>query len=90
MKYEWYDLSDTLIATITGSSLWSPMLTGSYYVKVSNSALPQLILRSNTLSVSSDTSAPIVSLSGASALTLTLGQTFIDPGASWTDDVDGS
>lgn len=90
MKYEWYDLTDTLIATITGSSLWSPLMTGSYYVKVSNDALPDLILRSNTLSVSSDTSAPIVSLSGASALTLTLGQTFIDPGASWTDDVDGS
>ena len=63
MKYEWYDLTDTLIATITGSSLWSPLMTGSYYVKVSNDALPDLILRSNTLSVSSDTSAPIVSLS---------------------------
>jgi Domain of unknown function (DUF5011) len=37
-----------------------------------------------------DTTAPTLTLSGSNPLTLTQGDTFQDPGASWTDLVDGS
>lgn len=37
-----------------------------------------------------DTTAPIVTLSGASMIQITRGQVFTDPGASWVDNVDGS
>lgn len=37
-----------------------------------------------------DTIPPVVTLNGSNLLNLFIGDTFTDPGASWTDDVDGS
>ncbi len=37
-----------------------------------------------------DTTPPVITLSGSATMTLTVGDTFTDPGASATDDVDGS
>ena len=38
---------------------------------------------------SSDTTAPVITLTGSSTINLPLGDTFTDPGAIATDDVDG-
>jgi len=42
------------------------------------------------LGVADDTTAPVLTLVGASALTHTQGDSFTDLGANWTDNVDGS
>ncbi len=39
---------------------------------------------------STDTTAPVVTLTGAAAMQITVGDTFTDPGATAADDVDGS
>ena len=37
-----------------------------------------------------DTTAPVVTLNGASSVSLTVGDSYTEPGASWSDAVDGS
>jgi len=44
---------------------------------------------SSTPATSSDTAAPVVTLTGAAALELNVGDAFTDPGATATDEVDG-
>jgi len=48
--YKWYDANRNLVANKTGDSTYSPKVSGSYYVKVTNSKLPLLTLQSDTLS----------------------------------------
>lgn len=97
MIYNWYQSGGTLLTTVTGSSLWTPPSAGDYYVEVTNTVLTDtgsssrnLILTGNTISFSPDGTAPVVTLIGSNPLTLTVGDTFTEPGASWTDDIDGS
>ena len=44
---------------------------------------------STTSSSTADTTAPVITLIGSSTINLTVGDTFTDPGATATDDVDG-
>ncbi|MDA9360291.1 DUF5011 domain-containing protein [Flavobacteriaceae bacterium] len=44
---------------------------------------------STTSSTTADTTAPVITLTGSSTINLTVGETFTDPGATATDDVDG-
>ena len=44
---------------------------------------------STTSSSTADTTPPVISLLGSSTINLTVGDTFTDPGATATDDVDG-
>jgi len=44
---------------------------------------------SNTVDTVADTTAPVITLNGTDAMTLNVGDTFSDPGATATDDVDG-
>jgi hypothetical protein len=44
---------------------------------------------SNTVDTVADTTAPTITLNGSAAMTLNVGDTFSDPGATATDDVDG-
>lgn len=37
-----------------------------------------------------DTEAPVLTLNGSASVTHTLGQSYTDPGANWTDNIDGS
>jgi hypothetical protein len=37
-----------------------------------------------------DQTAPVVNLSGTSALTIAQGSLYVDSGATWTDNVDGT
>ena len=42
-----------------------------------------------TVNAAADTTAPVITLTGSSTINLTVGDTFTDPGATATDDVDG-
>ena len=42
-----------------------------------------------TVNAAADTTAPVITLAGSSTINLTVGDTFTDPGATATDDVDG-
>ena len=44
---------------------------------------------STTSSTTTDTTPPVITLTGSSTINLTVGDTFTDPGATATDDVDG-
>ena len=44
---------------------------------------------STTSSSTADTTPPVITLTGSSTINLTVGDTFTDPGATATDDVDG-
>jgi hypothetical protein len=51
--YRWFRCdndSTTIVATIKGDSVFHPMQSGTYYVKIANSVATQLILRSHTIS----------------------------------------
>ena len=45
---------------------------------------------STTSSSTADTTPPVITLTGSSTINLTVGDTFTDPGATATDDVDGN
>jgi uncharacterized repeat protein (TIGR02543 family) len=45
---------------------------------------------STTSSSTADTTPPVITLTGSSTINLTIGDTFTDPGATATDDVDGN
>jgi hypothetical protein len=50
----------------------------------------ELILESDLFTFVADTTPPVVTLSWSSPINIELNGTFSDPGASWTDNVDGS
>ena len=78
-------LINTNIATFplgSGQFLWRAYLhsDGTQLVQLSNITLAYL----------NDTTPPVITLNGASTVTLTVGQAFSDPGTSATDDIDNS
>ena len=42
------------------------------------------------VSAAADTTPPVITLTGSSTINLTVGDTFTDPGATATDDIDGN
>lgn len=56
---------------------------------VATSTPPSDISTSTSTPQSTDTTAPVVVLNGAAAIQINIGDTFADPGATATDDVDG-
>ncbi len=79
-----------LIATSSNPSL-DINATGTYQLiySVSDNA-GNSASTTRTIVVSSDTVKPVITLIGASPFSLTVGQTFSDPGATASDDVDGN
>jgi hypothetical protein len=70
MVYEWYNSGNTLLATVTGSHLWTPPASDDYYAKVKNTVLTdsgalnrELILESDLFTFVADTTPPVVTLS---------------------------
>ncbi len=80
-----------ITSSITTSGTVDTSIAGTYTVVYSvtdssdNSASVSREVVVNTL----DTTAPIITLIGSSTINLTVGDTFTDPGATATDDVDG-
>lgn len=80
-----------LVCTVTTSGSVNTTLSGTYlitYFAVDSSG-NHAISMVRTVRVS-DLTPPHVTLSGASSITILLGSTFVDPGASCVDDVDVS
>lgn len=91
----WNTLTGTYGSTgsFTRSGSVNPLAIGTYFLeyrKVDMAGNMSSRLRTVLVNPVPDTTPPIVSLSGATTLALTVWGAFTDPGASWTDDRDGS
>ncbi|HEY5687947.1 MAG TPA: immunoglobulin-like domain-containing protein [Yeosuana sp.] len=64
---------------------------GTYIItyNVSDAAGNAATQRTRTVIVAADVVAPVITLTGSATINVTLGDTFTDPGATATDDVDG-
>ena len=83
----------------TGTGAWSATLEG---LTVSPNAVTVVVMDAagNTATVALtvvrdsdvvlDTAAPVVTLNGEASMAVALGSVFADPGATWTDNMDGS
>ena len=86
------DVDGNLTSSITTSGAISTSNTGTFTISYSvsdaagNSASVQ---RTVIVSAAADTTPPVISLLGSSTINLTVGDTFTDPGATATDEVDG-
>ncbi|MEO6732012.1 MAG: T9SS type A sorting domain-containing protein [Ferruginibacter sp.] len=57
--YKWYFLNGSLFTTTVGDSTSTPLVQGTYYVWVTNSAAPQLTLKSDSLMVAGGLPLPV-------------------------------
>ena len=67
--------------------------TGSYtvgYIHADTSGNTGSVDRVINVVAAIDTTAPVITLSGASSVTVEYGSSFVDLGATWTDNVDGT
>ncbi len=78
-------------ANITVSGSVDTAVAGSYQLayNVSDAAGNAAVQVTRTVNVVSDTVAPVITLIGDSPMSVNVGSTFSDPGASATDNVDG-
>jgi Domain of unknown function (DUF5011) len=69
-------------------------VVGTYtieYRKIDSSGnISNIVTRTITVTPVPDTTAPVVTLSGVTPLYVEYGSGYTDPGASWTDNFDGS
>ena len=81
-----------ITASITTSGTVDTSIAGTYTVVYSvrdSSGNLASVSREVVVNTSPDTTAPSITLTGSSTINLTVGDTFTDPGATATDDVDG-
>ena len=94
-----YDQSPTISITITkngaafnddittiGNAVGTYIITYNAIDAAGNAATPV----TRTVTVEADTTAPVISLTGASTITLTVGEAYTEYGATATDTVDGT
>lgn len=94
-----YDQSPTISITITkddaafnddiitiGNAIGTYVITYTASDAAGNTATPV----TRTVTVEADTTAPVISLTGASTITLTVGEAYTEYGATATDTVDGT
>ena len=85
-------LDGDLTSSIITSGTVDTSTVGTYTLvySVSDSA-SNIVSTTRTVIVNSslDTTPPVITLIGSSTITLTVGETWTDPGATATDDVDG-
>ena len=91
----WTDLHDGTGTILTASSGSVDVNTvGTYTLEythadaASNSG--NTVSRTVNVVSAPDTTAPVLTLSGASSVNVEFGSDFVDAGASWTDNVDGT
>lgn|GEM_PF-2207982 len=87
----WTDDVDGSGAAVVGGDAVNTSALGSYvvtynYTDTNGNTATQV---SRTVNVV-DTTKPIIALTGDAVMTLEYGDTYTEPGATWTDDVDGS
>lgn len=97
----WYTTYDTLNDTFNyiasaGTSLFLPRISPDGRYVIFQSSIDTLVSGDLNAKVdifiydSRDTMPPVVTLSWSSGMVILVWNTFTDPGATWTDDVDGS
>ncbi|RNC88234.1 MAG: DUF5011 domain-containing protein [Winogradskyella sp.] len=76
---------------VIGGDTVNTSLAGTYVVtyNVSDAAGNAAAQVTRTVNVNADTTAPVITLNGSSNITLDLGQTYTEQGATATDNVDG-
>lgn len=89
-----------VLRTSSGAAVWSSKTNGTNAIKVVMQTNGDLVMRTSAGAVvwstgtgatpPADTVKPVISLNGASSMTLTQGTAFTDPGATANDDRDGN
>jgi hypothetical protein len=96
--------TETTITIMSGNTLWTGVTssTGSWSITLPTLLTGQLYnftgYATNAYGTTTpipfkiliDTKAPIITLSGANPMTIVQNSTFVDPGASWSDNIDGT
>lgn len=82
-----YYSSNKNIASVNYNGIITAIGAGNATITLTVGEISQNI--NITVKSSKDTTAPIISLKGSEAMTLNIGDTFIDPGATARDNVDG-
>ena len=82
---------DISASIVIGGDVVNTSIAGTYIVtyNVSDAAGNTATQVVRTINVAADTVAPVITLTGASALSLNLGDTYTEQGATASDDVDG-
>lgn len=93
-----YSATDNVDGNITanvvvGGDVVNPNAVGTYVVtyNVSDAAgnAAQQVTRTVTVEAQVDTTAPVITLTGSTSITITVGDSYSEPGYSATDNVDG-
>ncbi len=82
---------DLTSSIVIGGDTVNTSLAGTYVVtyNVSDAAGNAAVEVTRTVNVIPDTTAPVITLNGASTITLTVGDTYTEQGATATDNIDG-
>ncbi|MGE5453447.1 MAG: immunoglobulin-like domain-containing protein [Acidobacteriota bacterium] len=89
-----------VLYTQAGAAVWSTGTSGSKAVKVTMQTDGNLVMRTSTSTavwatgtsggVAADMVKPVITLNGSATLSVTQGSSFVDPGATASDDRDGN
>ena len=82
-----------LTASITSSGEVNTSTAGTYniiYLVTDSAANTASVTREVIVNTSLDTTPPVITLTGAPTINLSVGDTFTDPGATATDNIDGN
>ncbi|MDE1946105.1 MAG: DUF5011 domain-containing protein, partial [Patescibacteria group bacterium] len=82
--------SATSTASSTGQTATSTSATSTATTTSETATSTQATTTAQTATSTPDTIPPVITLNGANPMNLTVGDTFADPGATATDDVDGT
>jgi len=86
------DVDGDLTSSITSSGTFNTTTTGTFTISYSVSDAAgntASVDRTLIIIATADTTNPVITITGSSTINLTVGDTFTDPGATATDDVDG-
>ena len=90
----WTDNVDGSGAAVVGGDTVDTNTVGSYtvrynYTDAAGNAATE-VTRLVNVSLAPDTTPPVITLNGSTPITLEAGQNYVEQGATWTDDRDGS
>jgi hypothetical protein len=84
----------TAVSPTVYTVLVTPTADGAVTIDVAGSVAQDTLLNNNTpavqLSRTYDGTAPVTSLVGSGSMTIAHGSVYVDPGATWTDALDGT
>ncbi len=84
------NLTSSIVISGTVNTNAAGTYTVNYNVSDAAGNAASQVSRTVNVTVPADTTAPVITLTGASTINLTVGDSFTDPGATATDNVDGN